>query len=189
MLTLFHDYTSPASAVAVARLERLVADGLPARIVGTEVVGLATALPVTVDLLAELATVEAEADNEGIVLRRPRLVPPTAAAHLVEDIARQHGRETAWRQCCYRAYWDQGADISDDTVLRELAADVDLRPTEVDRAVTDRLALLSIRQRFAAHRREGVGGVPTISFDRTLIPGLLSEDDLWALAALGPATQ
>ncbi|MBW3605206.1 MAG: DsbA family protein [Actinobacteria bacterium] len=188
MLTLFHDYTSPASAVAVARVERLVGDGLPVQIVGTEVVGLATSLPITVDLLAELAVVATQADAEGIVLRRPRLVPPTAGAHLVEDVARQHGRDTAWRRRCYRAYWDQGADISDHTLLRDLAADVDLPPAEVDRAVTDRVALLSIRQRFAAHRREGVGGVPTISFDRTLIPGLLSEDDLRALVALGPAT-
>ena len=48
----------------------------------------------------------------------------------------------------------------------------------------DRVALLALRQRFAGHRRDGIGGVPTISFDRTLIPGLLDEADLRALADL-----
>lgn len=187
MLTLFHDYTSPASAIAVARVERLVADGLPVQIVGIEAIGVDAPLPVTVDLLAELAAVADRADAEGLVLRRPRHLPPTAAAHLVEDVAREHDLDALWRRRCYRAYWERGADIADLAVLSDVAADAGLPASEVERVVTDRVALLAIRQRFAAHRRDGVGGVPMISFDRTLIPGLLEEDDLRALVALGRA--
>lgn len=187
MLTLFHDYTSPASAVAVIRTERLVAEGLSVQIVGTEAIGLDTRLPVTLDLLAELTAVAPEADAEGLVLHRPPHLPPTATAHLIEDLARDHGLDSAWRQRCYRAYWTDGADISAPAVLAAVAHDSGLDAGAVERIVGDRIALLAIRRRFAAHRREGVGGVPTISFDRTLIPGLLDDEDLRALASLGPA--
>ncbi|CAN5822291.1 hypothetical protein BH23ACT10_BH23ACT10_01340 [soil metagenome] len=187
MLTLFHDYTSPASAVAVARVERLITDGLAAQIVGIEALGVDMRLPVTVDVLAELDAVRDQARVEGLELLRPPDLPPTAAAHLVEDLARDRGRDAVWRRGCYRAYWEQSADIADLAVLSALAADAGLPAADVEHVVTDRVALLAIRQRFAGHRREGIGGVPLISFDGTLIPGLLADDDLRALVALGPA--
>lgn len=189
MLVLFHDYTSPASAVAVARVTRLVSDGVPARIEGTEVLGVQATLPVTLDLLAELDAVAVQAREEGVVLRRPDGLPPTAAAHLVEDLAAELGRADAWRARCYRAFWAEGADIAAHQVLARLAGEVGLPVDEVTRRTGDRMALLEIRQRFAGHRRDGVGGVPTISYDRTLVPGLLDEADLRALAALGPSSQ
>jgi len=188
VLVLFHDYTSPASAVAVARVTRLMAEGVPARIEGTEVLGVEATLPVTVDLLAELDAVAAQAQAEGVVLRRPAGLPPTAAAHLIEDLAGELDRADAWRARCYHAFWADGADIADHGVLPRLAGEVGLPAQEAARRIGDRMALLEIRQRFAGHRRDGVGGVPTISYDRTLIPGLLGEADLRALAALGPTS-
>jgi hypothetical protein len=105
MMILFHDYTSPASAVAVARVQRVIDEGMSARIVGTEAVGVDATLPVTVDLLAELDRVADAAAGEGIELGRPALVPPTVSAHLIEDVAREHGLDAVWRRRCYRAYW------------------------------------------------------------------------------------
>lgn len=188
MLILYHDYTSPASAVAVARVQRLVEDGLAASIIGTEVLGVEATLPVTVDLLAELDRVAAAAAAEGIDLRRPAMMPPTASAHLLEDLARAHGAATAWRRRCYSAFWRDGQDISDGAVLRRLAGDVGLPAGPVAEALGDRVALLAIRRRFAGHRHEGVGGVPVLSYNGTLIPGLLDEDDLRALADLDSVT-
>jgi predicted DsbA family dithiol-disulfide isomerase len=184
MLTLFHDYTSPASAVAVARLQRLIDEGATAAIVGTEAIGLATTLPVTVELLAELDAVADAAASEGLVLRRPSLLPPTAAAHLVEDVAVGHGLAATWRRRCYDAYWSQGTDIAAPDALRAVAAEVGLPADEVAATLADRVALASIRRRFAGHRRNGIGGVPMISYDGTLVPGLLDDDDLRTLAAL-----
>ena len=54
----------------------------------------------------------------------------------------------------------------------------------VDRALGDRVALLEVRQRSVADRGDGIGGVPTIAYERTLVPGLLPESDLRALATL-----
>lgn len=184
MLTLFHDYTSPASAVAVARLQRLMAEGAPAEIVGTDVLGIDVVLPVTVDVLAELDAVAADAEAEGLLLRRPSQLPPTAAAHVVEDVARGHGRDAPWRRRCYRAFWDEGVDLSDHAALQTLAGDAGVPSDPVAAALHDRVAFLAVRRRSAGHRSDGVGGVPTIRHDRTLIPGLLHEADLRALIAL-----
>ena len=185
MLILYHDYTSPASAVAVMRLDRLMREGLPAQIRGTDVTGIDATLPVTVDLLAALEAIEDEAAAEGIVLRRPKLVPPTALAHVVEDVAREHGMELDWREVCYRAYWSEGRNIGDSNELRRLAARAGLPPERADSALDDRIALAAVRRRSARDRRNGIGGAPTILYDRTLVPGLLPEDDLRVLARLG----
>lgn len=184
MLTLFHDFTSPASAVAVARLQRLADDGLTVEFAGFEAVGVDTPLPVTLDVLAAFGDLAAEAAEEGVILRRPTLLPPTGMAHLVGAIADAHGLGASWRQTAYRAFWEHGLDLGAAQVLIHLAADAGLDQAVVKGALADRQALARIRRTMAGHRRNGVGGVPTVLSQRTLVPGLLPAEDLRALAQL-----
>lgn len=183
MLTLFHDYTSPACAVAVARLQRLADDGLAVEFVGFETVGLDAPLPPTLDVLAEIDLVADEAKAEGVELRRPAAMPPTARAHAVGTLADAHDLGAPWRRLCYRAFWSAGADINDVATLVDLAEAAGLPPEKVATAVTDGAFVASVRRAAARHRRAGVGGVPTILAQRTLIPGLLSEAELRDLGA------
>jgi predicted DsbA family dithiol-disulfide isomerase len=184
VLTLFHDYTSPASAVAVARLQRLADEGLAVEIVGLEAIGVDVAVPVTLDVVALLDELAETARAEHVVLRRPALLPPTAAAHVVEEQAEAAGLAASWRQTCYRAFWRGGADLADPATLAELAEAAGLDPAEARSAAADRTRIAAVRRRCAALRAEGVGGVPTILAQRTLVPGLLPEPDLRALASL-----
>ncbi len=180
---LFHDYGSPASAVAVARVDRLVAAGIPLAVEGLDVVGVALRLPPGVEVLAELGGLTDEAAAEGVVLRRPRTLPPTAAAHAVEDLAREVGLGAAWRAAAYRALWADAADLADTDVLVRLGAEAGLDPELVAAAAGDRDRLTAVRLRSLARRREGVGGVPVLLAHHTLVPGLLSEADLRALVS------
>lgn len=184
MLTLFHDYSDPASAVAVARLERLVGDGLAVEFVGFEAVGVDARLPTSLDVLAALERLDVAARQEGVVLRRPADLPPTAAAHVVGELAEDAGVGAGWRRACYEAFWRDDADIAEPAVLGELGAAVGLERDRAEAAARDRRRLARFRQRVAGHRRDGVGGVPTILAHRTLVPGLLAEADLRALAGL-----
>jgi predicted DsbA family dithiol-disulfide isomerase len=184
VLTLFHDYTSPASAVAAFRLQRLADEGLPVELVGFEAIGVDVVLPVTLDVTAAVDALAAAAAEEGLQLRLPQALPPTVRAHVLEDVAQGAGLGASWRQCCYRAFWEDGANIAEPTVLLDLAVTAGLGRQMAEVALADRSRVTAARRRTAAHRAEGVGGVPTILAHRTLVPGLLDEADLRTLAAL-----
>ncbi|MDQ3538438.1 MAG: DsbA family protein [Actinomycetota bacterium] len=184
MLTLFHDFTSPASAVAVARVQRLADEGFPVEFVGFEAVGIDAVLPPTIDVLANVDRLAVEAGKDGVILRRPIAVPPTALAHVVGTVADTAGLGASWRWNCYTAFWRDASDIGNRDVLADLAGRAGLGSEEVATALHDRRLLADTRRRTAAHRHNGVGGVPTILCQRTLVPGLLPETDLRALAIL-----
>ena len=184
-LVLYHDYTNPASAIAVARLQRLADEGIAVEFVGFDAFGVDVALPVTVDVKAALDDLAPVAAAEGVALREPSLLPPTGWAHALEVLAERVGRGADWRAMCYAAFWVQGTDLSRHDDLRLLASLAGLPGTAVDEVLGDRTHLAAVRRASAAQRANGVGGVPTLLAQRTLVPGLLDEADLRALAALG----
>lgn len=184
MLTLFHDYTEPASVVAAARLDRLIGEGVAAEIVGFEAIGVDLRLPVSTDVAASAQEVAGVADAEGVTLRLPPFLPPTGLAHVVGDVADRGGRGAAWRRAVHAALWERGEAIDEPTVLRDLADEAGLDPSAVAAALDDPGQLAARRRRSGRFRRDGVGGVPTILAQRTLVPGLLADDDVRALAAL-----
>jgi predicted DsbA family dithiol-disulfide isomerase len=182
-LTLFHDFTSPASAIAVARLQRLADEGTAVEFAGFEAIGVDITLPPSLDILAAVDQLQDEATKEGLVLRRPSVTPPTAKAHAIAAVAEQHDLGASWRLRCYRAYWADGADIDDDMILLDLARDAGLKGSVVEEALRRPGFITDVRRRSAAHRRNGVGGVPTLLVQRTLVPGMLTEEQLRELAA------
>lgn len=184
MLTLFHDYTSPASALAVRRVQRLADEGLDVAFEGFDERMVDAPLPVTVDVTAALDDLTDQAAAEGLVLRRPTALPPTALAHLVGVVADEHGLGASWRQVCYDAFWADGPDLGDPAVLVGLAEQAGVAREPVVTALADRLRLATVRRRMAGHRRNGVGGVPVVLASRTLVPGLLPIEDLRGLATL-----
>ncbi len=184
MLELFHDITRPASYVAVVRMQRLADEGFPVRFVGVDLAGLDAVLPVSLDVLAELEAVRDQALSMGLAVARPRIAPPTAAAHLVADHAEEHDLGAAWRLATYRAYWEQGVDLSHPDVLGRLAADCGLDPAAVLAIATDTAAIAARRRGWATLRGDGIGGVPVLRASGTLVPATLPDEDLRHLATL-----
>ena len=182
MLILTHDVTSPASALAVARFDRLAAEGLPVTFRGVDVLGIDATLPVTLDVLAELDRVADRAAALGVTLHRPSRRPPTARVHLVAELAEDAGRGRAWRAATYRAYWQDDADLADPGLVVELAEQVGLDPDTVAAALADGAALAAVRRRTHTARGEGIGGVPVLAAHGTLVSPDLAADDLWELA-------
>ena len=164
-------------------MQRLADDGVPVEFVGFEAVGVDVALPPSLDVLAQLEQVAEQAEAENIVLRRPSMIPPTARAHAVGTIAETHELGASWRQRCYTAFWAEGVDLDDVATLVGLAESSGLPPDEVEAAVRNTTFIASVRRAAGRHRRNGVGGVPTILSQRTLVPGLLTEAQLRELAA------
>lgn len=184
MLTLYHDYTSPASAVAVLRLQRLADAGVAIGFSGFDVLGLDRSIPVTLPLLEELDRQRAAAQSYGLTLRRPRACPPTLGAHLVGEVAETLGLGASWRETAYRAFWSAGADLGAAATLADLAVDAGLDHDRVAEVLADRERRLTLRRRMLALRSRGVGGVPVLETQSTFVSPFLPDRDLRQLADL-----
>jgi predicted DsbA family dithiol-disulfide isomerase len=182
VLILHHDVTSPRAALAVLRVQRIADGGLPVAFRGIDTLGVAVALPVTLDQLAELEQVAADAAALGLVMRRPGLRPPTLDAHLVGELAERRDLGAAWRLACLRAYWTDGLDISDHAALVAIAGAVGLERGEVAATLGDAAARNGLRAAMLARRALGIGGVPVLEVDGTLVPADVDDATLEELA-------
>jgi 2-hydroxychromene-2-carboxylate isomerase len=184
VLTLHWDVTAPAAALAVLRCQRLADAGRPVAFSGIDVLGVEAALPVTLDQLAGLEAAAAPAAALGLELRRPTRRVPTLPVHLVGSLAEAADLGAAWRLAVLRAYWTDGADVADAGVLTTLAVGIGLDAAAVTALLDDRGAAADLRGRFLALRRRGVGGVPVLEVDGTLLPADVDDATLRELAAL-----
>jgi predicted DsbA family dithiol-disulfide isomerase len=184
MLTCHFDYTSPAAAVAVLRLQPIADDGGNVAFAGFDVLGLDAAIPVTLDQLEELDRVRERLVTLGLDVRRPTWRPPTLAAHLVGTLAETAGLGASWRTTVLRAYWEDDADIADPDRLAALAVTAGLDGETVATTVADRTARTALRQRMLLLRGRGIGGVPVLDLDGTLVSADLTDEDLRQLASV-----
>jgi len=182
VLTLHHDITSPRSALAVLRVQRLADAGHAIAFRGIDVLGVAVALPVTLDQLVELEQVTQAAAELGLVMRRPSLRPPTLDAHLVGDHAERRGLGAAWRLACLRAYFTEDADVSDHAVLTGIAVGIGLERDGVVDVLADGAARNELRAAMLARRALGIGGAPILEVDGTLLHADVDDATLEELA-------
>jgi 2-hydroxychromene-2-carboxylate isomerase len=184
VLVLHFDYVSAASAVAVLRVQRVADRGGDVVFSGVDVLGVDTALPVTLDQLAELERWAPRAAALGLELRRPTRRPPTLSAHLVGELAVSRGLGAAWRLAVLEAYWTRGLAIGETGVLLELAAGVGLEPTRVRARLEDPRQRVDLRRAMTAQRGRGIGDVPVLETGGTFVPADLTDEDLEVLAGL-----
>lgn len=185
MLTLHYDLTSPASAVALLRVQRLLDAGARIGLRPFDALGLEISVPPTRSLLEELETHRDRAADLGLAMHRPSRQPPTLRAHLVgTEVAEPSGLGASWRWRCLCAFWSEDRDLGDPVTLTDLADDAGLDAGAVEQVLADRLALQGLRDHMLTQRRRGIGGVPVLELDGAFVPAELSEADLRHLAGL-----
>lgn len=184
MLTLHFDYTSPASAHALLRLQALADRGALVEFVGIDALGLEAAVPATLDQLEELDRFGPRLRALGLQTRRPRVRPPTLGAHLVAGLAAAHDLGAAWRRAVLGAYWSRGLDVGREETLVDLAAEVGVPAGEAADWLADSSRRAALWRTMASERGRGVGGVPVLEFEGTLVTADLDDDDLARLASL-----
>ncbi len=112
----------------------------------------------------------------------PKRIPNTLNAHRLIHWAGLEGRQTLVVAALMRAYWVEGRDIGNLSVLADIAAG-----SGMDRAVTQRLLasdadLEDIRTREAHARTRGVSAVPTFVIDNKYVLSGAQPPELWGKA-------
>lgn len=97
-----------------------------------------------------------------------KVQPNTVKAHRLMHHAGELGRQDAMAEALFRAYFVEGADLTDDATLAEYAAQAGLDRAEIlAYLATDRDADL-IRSADVEARQVGISGVPFFIFNRTI---------------------
>jgi len=94
--------------------------------------------------------------------------PNTLSAHQLIALAHAQGSQDAMVERLFRAYFLEGADLTREEVLVQLAADAALDPEAARADLRDVTRREAVREADASARSMGVEGVPFFVFDRRL---------------------
>ena len=113
-------------------------------------------------------------DFEGI-----KRTPNTLDAHRLIHWAGLEGRQTAVVSRLFKAYFEEGKDIGDSTLLLDIAEGVGLDRAMIGRLIASDSDLDDIRARDLHARNRGVTGVPTfVVGNQHVVPGAQAPE-LW----------
>jgi len=117
--------------------------------------------------------IAALAEEEGIVMRRANLTPYTIHAQAVTEYAKGFGKAGEFHHAAYKAFWEDGLNLGDFDVLKEIAIGVGIDWDDILPKLESREYDRLIQDQFDEAIQLGVTGVP----------GFLIDDRLWFTGA------
>jgi len=105
------------------------------------------------------------AQEAGIEMKRPPLVPNGRKAHEATEFAKEAGRLLAFHHAVFRAYWEGEQNIGNVEVLCRIAADCGLDAAELRAALDDERFAAPVEEQIKWSRSTGITGVPAFIFD------------------------
>ncbi|WP_375595799.1 DsbA family oxidoreductase [Algihabitans albus] len=114
------------------------------------------------------AQVKAAGASDGLDFHHERMekTPNTLASHVLIDLAGETGVQSAVVEALFRAYFVDGEDVGDPTVLAAIGAKAGLDQTAVERTLADEARHAAVKAEARAFSRSGVSGVPTVLLNR-----------------------
>ncbi len=109
----------------------------------------------------------------------PTRIPNTLNAHRLIHWAGLEGRQTAMVSALFRAYWREGRDIGDVTVLATLAKEAGLDAVAIARLLTTDADADDLRARDLDARAKGVTAVPTFLIAQQFVLSGAQPPELW----------
>jgi predicted DsbA family dithiol-disulfide isomerase len=125
-----------------------------------------------------LERVEREAEKEGITMRFDRAISAnTFDAHRVLRFAARSGKEREMEMSLYHAYFAEGRDISDRSVLADRAAAIGFNRDETTAYLAGDDGVDQVREDLVTAFERGIRGVPAFIFDNQfLVPGAVDTE-------------
>lgn len=104
------------------------------------------------------------------------VVPNSQKALQVTELARDRGLHEAVHTRLMDAYWSEGANIGDETVLLDLVAEAGLERAEAEAALADGRYVDRVRASTDEANRHGINAIPAFVLDgRLLVMGAQPE--------------
>lgn len=122
---------------------------------------------------AILKRVQDAAAEEGIEMRFDRAITAnTFDAHRLLRFSANEGKERDLEMALYRAYFSDGLDIGDRSVLANRAASVGMKRDDVLAYLNGDGGSTEVREELSSASAAGISGVPAFVFEnRYLVPG------------------
>ncbi len=90
----------------------------------------------------------------------------TFKTHQLLHWANKQGRMNDLKQALFAAHFTNGRDLSDDSVLADIAAEIGIDRDEAAAVLADQRYATEVRQEQQFWTQQGISGVPAIVFDR-----------------------
>ncbi len=123
----------------------------------------------------------AMADAVGFSIKPPTVITNSRAALAATEFARESGRDEALEERIYRAYFNDGENIGDASVVARLAGEAGLDAGEVADAIKSPKYEMRLKNNSLAAHQRGVSGVPTFFIGEYPLVGAQSLDAMRAI--------
>ena len=112
-----------------------------------------------------------QADEAGLVMRPPTRTPNTMYSLEATEYAQQHGKFLEFHRAAYRAFWEDGKDLGDLTVLGAVAESVGLDSAELRSDLESNRYTATVMGQYQEALQHGISGIPTFLIGNLLFTG------------------
>ncbi len=116
------------------------------------------------------------ADMIGLSMKPPAMLTNSRLALEAAEFAQDSGKGEQFEQRVYRAYFGEGANIGDASVIGDLARDAALDRAQLDEALASGKYSLRLKNNSLVAHQRGVSGVPTFLINGFPLVGAQSPD-------------
>ncbi|MFW9875600.1 MAG: DsbA family protein [Candidatus Thorarchaeota archaeon] len=111
------------------------------------------------------------ADEDGLKLKFSDKLPNSRLALYISEFARKMGKFREFHKLVLNAYWLEGKDIGDKSLLLNLADSIGLNKEEIENYLDTDEPFELVQQSLKEVRRYGINGVPAFIIEDRLIYG------------------
>jgi predicted DsbA family dithiol-disulfide isomerase len=122
-------------------------------------------------LEAAFTNVKRLAKEDGLTLTFSEKLPNSRLALYISEFARQKGKFEEFHKLVLNAYWLEGKDIGDKSLLLTLAESIGLNKKEIESYLGTDEPFKTVQQSLKELRKHGINGVPAFLIEDRLIVG------------------
>ena len=111
------------------------------------------------------------AEQAGLVMRRSDITPYTMYSLEATEYAQQQGQFDPFHLAAYKAYWEEGKNLGDMTVIRELALECGLDWAELSERLESGYYRETVMAQFQQAVNLGIRGIPAFLVGNQLFTG------------------